>query len=262
MGNVIENKFEKIGARARFVEGRGPDFSVNVLRDRNGEYFELACGNEAVVTVLDVRPKDRHLLLLANVGGQRGPRTVRSRFLCGHDERHWFVAAVPESRPARDVSAAKDALKPEAVWESMRKHGVSMADRDLRKTAGFLRQGEWFFLPRRDLKVNLNFVLRNEPIRRGRGKPHICQELYRQGGERVHVCNRWPNGLTDLQFRSLSEEMRRKERWTVMRRNPRAYVRGTVRHPDHKTIYLAFWHEVVMNTETQAAAMRHVAFLD
>jgi hypothetical protein len=76
------------------------------------------------------------------------------------------------------------------------------------------------------------------------------------------VCNRWPNGLTDLQFRSLSEEMRRKERWTVMRRNPRAYVRGTVRHPDHKTIYLAFWHEVVMNTETQAAAMRHVAFLD
>jgi len=47
-----------------------------------------------------------------------------------------------------------------------------------------------------------------------------------------------------------------------MVRNPRAFVRGTVRHSDHKTIFLEGWHEVFMNTETQAAAMRNVAFLD
>lgn len=39
------------------------------------------------VQVIDARPKDRHLLL--KVGD--------ARYLMGHDERHWFVAAIPES---------------------------------------------------------------------------------------------------------------------------------------------------------------------
>jgi hypothetical protein len=39
-------------------------------------------------------------------------------------------------------------------------------------------------------------------------------------------------------------------------------VKGSVRHPDHKTIWLPYWHQVVMNTETRAIAMRNVAFLD
>jgi hypothetical protein len=47
-----------------------------------------------------------------------------------------------------------------------------------------------------------------------------------------------------------------------MRRNSGVYVRGRVSHPDHRTIHLNGWHQVVMNTETQAPAMRNVAFLD
>ena len=47
-----------------------------------------------------------------------------------------------------------------------------------------------------------------------------------------------------------------------MRRNPGVYVRGKVRHADHKTIALHGWHRVLMNTEDQASAMRNVAFLD
>jgi hypothetical protein len=35
-----------------------------------------------------------------------------------------------------------------------------------------------------------------------------------------------------------------------------------VRHRDHQTIILDGWHEVAMNTEQQAAAMRQVTFLD
>ncbi len=261
MGNAIRDKFEKMGARAQvIVEPDSAEFEVNVLRDKHGEYFQVRHGDHTSVTVLDVRPKDRHLLLMSRTG-ERFEDISRSKFLCGHDERHWFVAAVPESQNARDVASAKDALKPQAVWDSMRKFGVPMSDRDLRKTAGFVRQGEWFFLPRPDLKVNLAFVLRHEPIRRGRGKPHICQELFREGGEQVYVNDRFPNGLTVAEYNARPQKWRNSMRWTVMRRNPRAYVRGTVRHPDHKTIHLEFWHEVVMNSERDGRAFADVAFM-
>jgi hypothetical protein len=40
------------------------------------------------------------------------------------------------------------------------------------------------------------------------------------------------------------------------------FVRGRIRHPDHKAVTLHGWHRVVMNTEGQSRAMRHVAFLD
>jgi hypothetical protein len=35
--------------------------------------------------------------------------------------------------------------------------------------------------------------------------------------------------------------------WRVMRRNPKVFVRGTVRHADHKTVLLDGWHEVFSN---------------
>ena len=45
-------------------------------------------------------------------------------------------------------------------------------------------------------------------------------------------------------------------------RDATVHVRGAVSHPDHATITLAGWHRVRMNTENEAAAMRHVAFYD
>lgn len=47
-----------------------------------------------------------------------------------------------------------------------------------------------------------------------------------------------------------------------MRRDAGVYVRGRVRHADHRTIALQCWHKVLMNTENQSRAMRNVAFLD
>jgi hypothetical protein len=38
----------------------------------------------------------------------RGGKGLR-KFLCGHDERHWFVAEVPRGTTVRE---AKEALKP------------------------------------------------------------------------------------------------------------------------------------------------------
>ena len=107
-------------------------------------------------------------------------------------------------------------------------------------------------------------IFRNEPIARGGGKPHMCEELVRQGGELVYVSPQHPQGLTELQHRWLISRnpKLRNLQWVVQRRNPLVFVRGKVRHADHKTIVLDGWHQVLMNTESQSVAMRHVAFID
>jgi hypothetical protein len=205
----------------------------------------------------------RHLLLLVDTPATKDADQM-SAYLCGHDERHWFVAAIPEKADAWDVQAAKDALKPDAVWEAMREYQVPPEHRDRRRTAAFIRQGEWFFIPRPMLRLQGGPVLKNEPIQRGAGKPHRCQFLYRprESGEFVWVNEDHPNGLTDAEYYGLSKADRRKLGWRRTVRNARVYVKGNIRHPDHKTVWLSEWHEVVMNTETESQAMADMAFLD
>ena len=264
--DALERPFRKMGARVKFGEPETPRWvrevqplALDVHRDREGEYFHIRKRADVSVEVLEVLPKDRHLVLLARVPGIRGSET-KSRFLLGHDERHWFVAAIPEQSPVTTVAAAKQALKPEAVI--LREIDVRARIRDRRINKARIRQGEWFFVPARSVRIRTGRILKNEPLRRGGGKPHVCQELYREGGETVYVNGQYPNGLTQAEFGRLSEKARTQPGWSRMVRNPRAFVRGTVRHSDHKTIFLEGWHEVFMNTETQAAAMRNVAFLD
>ncbi len=112
--------------------------------------------------------------------------------------------------------------------------------------------------------VDPKLVLTNEPLRRGGGKPHMVEFLYRSGGEVVYVCPQKPMIFTQGQFNSLLSRNPDAKHWawSTMRRNPSVYVKGRVRHADHATIVLHEWHRVLMNTETQAVAMRHVAFLD
>jgi hypothetical protein len=235
---------------------------IDIAHDAHGEYFDVRLRRDAFVNVLDVQSGDRHLLLSA-VGSQwPGQAAQESKFLCGHDERAWFTAAIPEKADVRNVQDAKDALKPEAVWEAMREFGVPMDQRDHRRTEAFVRQGEWFFIPRPNAPIDLTRVLRNEPIRRGAGKPHMCELLYQYGGEPVRVCSSFPNGLTDAEFEQLTEREQKRWHWHVMTRGACAFVKGMIRHPDHEPVWLDGWHEVVMNTETQALAMKHVAFLD
>jgi hypothetical protein len=243
--------FAKMGARIRISESPRAMLTVDIRRDRQGEFFLLTKPAEADPHVLDVRPKERHLLLMAE----------GSKFLCGHDERHWFVAAVPGGG-VTNVKAAMDALKPPQVWQAIRASGLRLGKRNRRKTEAFIRQGEWFFLPRPRMVVDQLWVMLDEPIRRGSGKPHLCQYLYRTGGETVFVHRRHPNGLSAPEFARLSEDERSLRGWRRMQRDAAVYVRGAVRHPDHKTIHLPHWHQVVMNTESQAPSMRHVAFLD
>jgi hypothetical protein len=256
----LSKGFQKLGARVREKVDRHVRLRLDVMRDHDGEYFMVRHGEDVRVDVLEVTPSNRHLLL--SVNGALDGAGARSTFLCGRDEFHWFVAAIPESAQADTVLAAMDALKPREVWESIREHKLPEWERNSRRNAAFLRQGEWFFLPRPWLEVNAKEVLENEPIRRGAGKPHICRHLYRTGGEAVYVSSEHPNGLSYHQYRHLPRKERKRQRWTHMTRDARVFVKGTVQHADHKVLWLPYWHQVVMNTETQSSAMRNVAFLD
>ena len=130
----LVRQFDRIGARVRFVPPlRG--FALDV-RD---ECFEIARPPHVVARVVAAEPASRHLLLLAEGGASR------DRFVCGHDERHWFVAAVPGA-PAT-VAAALQALKPGAV-----------------------RQAEGFFVPAPEACPDPWLVLRREPHVYARGR--------------------------------------------------------------------------------------------
>lgn len=110
--------------------------------DRRGEFFDIQTEESVVLEVLDVQPRDRHLLLMSRelVINRNVPET-KSKFLCGHDERHWFVAGVPESAPVSSVATAMEALKPALVRDLERGLRGKLERRQGRKTPTFKRQG-------------------------------------------------------------------------------------------------------------------------
>ena len=265
--SLLERKFEDMGARLKISNGqsgsrfrRDVGIRLNVLSDKKGEFFELVLNGDSPPEVLDVQADDRHLLLLARstVDGD----ALKSKFLCGHDERHWFVAAIPEKAPVGTVRQAKEALKPQEVQS--RQVGLNAKKRNKRKNEAYTRQGEWFFIPA-DIDPKADLILKDEPITRGNGsKPHMCEFLHRSGGETVYVCSRYPNGVNATTYNQLirTEKGAKSWAWRVMTRDAAVYVKGRISHADHATITLHGWHRVVMNTESKAAAMRNVAFLD
>jgi hypothetical protein len=268
----LEKKFEKIGARLKVSTipeptlQRGQRFTgglpasegvrINVLKDKEGTYFDIRRGSNVDVEVLDVRPGDRHLLLMTR--NSEG----KSKFLCGADERDFFTAAIPESSSASNVPQAMEALKPGAVLSAQGKKKIKTKDKKRRKTEAYVRQGEWFFTKTPNLKVDEKLILKNEPLRRGRAKPHMAEFLYRTGGVPVYTNFKHPNGLTAIAYAALSPDERKNGHWRQMVRDPQVYVKGAIRHSDHRTLKLDGWHEVHINTEGKSRAMRSVAFLD
>ena len=270
----LERAFESMGARLR-VEVLRPAFrwdgailstgySLDIGHDRHGQFFAVRGDEESLAavdfTLLQKQEHDRHLLLLAK--SENGRR--KDRFLCGHDEREWFVAAIPGT--ASTVVQAKEALKPAPVRQAQSRKGLNARQANSRHNAAFRRQGEWFFVPvDSPLVMDPKLILRHEPISRGGGsKPHLVEQLYRTGGEVVYVHQQYPRGLTQKQYEELLLRRPAAKRWSwrQMRRNPGVYARGSVRHPDHETIVLHDWCRVLMNEEHQAPARQNLAFLD
>ena len=276
MKTDIEKPFVAIGARVEVTPLTARDrrigrqwmtrtmastpMLVDVKRDGRDERFTVTHHSDSDVRVISVNASCQHLVLTMKPKDHPARRT----FLCGRDESHWFVAAIPERANVRTVQDAMDALKPPEVWASIRMHDVPESQWNARRTAAFVRQGEWFFIPRPEEDGRARRVLHREPLSRGLGsQPHRCEEVFRLGGQDVWVSDRFPRGLSDQQFRKLPERSRKSLFWQRMRRGARAFARGWVRHRDHATVTLDGWHEIVMNTESQATAMREqVVFLD
>jgi hypothetical protein len=225
MTSEIQQAFEAIGADV-LVETAGNVFEIDIRQNGDREVYRLKYPqtDSILAEALDVKPRLRHLVL--DVTGWRLP--VSGRYLCGHDERHWFVASVPFDRQTTTVRGAMEALKPEVVLREQKRKGVKHR-RNRRKAAAYVRQGEWFFLPRPMMHVGERAV-RNGRLVRGGGKPHRVEWLYRpEGGDET-------------------------------------FVRGAVSHPDHETIYLQVWHRVVQNNEAEptpvARPVTRMTYLD
>ena len=261
MKTQLETMFERMGARVRVhpnINSRNPA-GIDIRTDKFGEYFDIGVDGSDLVEyeVIDIQPEQRHLLLMARRD------TGKQKFLCGHDERHWFVCAVPGASVS-SVGNAMESLQPVEVTRAVQRRVKRVKNRLRRKNKAFVRQGEWFFVPASGV-VNPKFVLKNEPLSRGFGsKPHMCQFLFRSGGEVVLVCAKCPQGVSESQYRQLllTDPGAKSWNWTRMMREPTVYVRGRIWHPDHKTVVLMDWHRVLMNTERNAPWARAVAFLD
>lgn len=258
---LLQKSFARMGARlaVRDDVSSSRRAGIDIRTDGDGEYFHIDVdANERVeYQVIDLQPRMRHLLLMART------ETGKQKFLCGHDERHWFVCAVPGSSVSNVVNAM-EALQPIFVRGAVHRRVKRVKDRLRRKNKAFVRQGEWFFVPVPNLIVNPKSILKNEPVSRGFGKPHMCQFMYRTGGEVVWVSKRHPLGVSRERYRELITTIPEASHWgwRQMMREPTVYVRGRVWHPDHKTIVLNDWHRVLMNTEREAPGARSVVFLD
>ena len=116
--------FSRMGARLKIqVPGarQREKIRIDIGRDRDGEFFDLRCLAGIEPEVLQVVPPARHLLLIVRDG------QAKNKFLLGHDERHWFVAAVPGDH-VRDVPTAIASLRPlrqDAATRSGRVSGSS-----------------------------------------------------------------------------------------------------------------------------------------
>jgi len=261
MGNEsIERQFAKMGARAKIRElTRGTaDYTLDVRRDKQGEFYDIGFRPDAEceLQVINIDPDDRHMVVLFK-GDDR-----KDRYLCGHDERSWFVAAVPGG--ANTVWEAKEALKPDQARESQDKKRVRKNKRNKRHNEGYLRQGEWFFIPEPRLVVDEKLIIRNEPIRRGRGKAHMVEEIYRRNGTTVYVNREHPDGIGVKAYQDLlaKDPSQTSKGWRQMVRNAEVYGRGKVSHADHATVELPGWHRIVPNTESKTTWATSMTFLD
>lgn len=266
MSNHLKLSFQRMGAELDIEDTkrlRGSKFSIDIKNTKQGERFLISgadIGREDI-KILDVNKEDRHLLLMWH-DREEG---VKHRFLAGHDERHWFVAAVPGDN-VKNVPEAMEALKPEAVKKRESQVGIRGKARNERWNQARKRQGEWFFIPMWNALPKNKVVLKNEPIMRGGGgKPHMCEFMTRQGGTRVWVCDRYPNGIEDVAYHKLLKKNPTAKTWNWQMRvaEAKVYVRGRISHADHATLNLGNdWHEVFMNTENEAPSKRHMRFLD
>jgi len=84
MDMKLAQKFERLGARVKFDCLDEGELRLDIRRDEEGEFFDLRFNPQVVsaLQALDVRPRDRHLLLMARLPEQ--PKELQK-----HLRRFW-----------------------------------------------------------------------------------------------------------------------------------------------------------------------------
>jgi len=213
--DLLERKFREVGVPLRLDNDRSW-FGINVGRHRDREWIALSPGDSSV-EVMDSDGDHRQLLLLVRETDGWG-RPSKSKILCGRDESSLFSVRVTGSRVINTVAAAHEALKPVELRSAP---GARRGPRY--RNPRVIRQGDWFFVPRPDLgRQEWPGSQRNARLSTG-GNPHIVDYLH---GETRNLF-RPPSFFWDRGF---------------------VFARGFVRHKDHRTISLPYWHRVLPNS--------------
>jgi len=174
----------------------------------------------------------------------------KRHYLMGMDERHLFIAELP--RPATTVAAAHAALRPNEAGSTTAHSGK------------VVRQGEWFFL----LPSPAESVLLEEGIRTNRvvawrktaigpvfdGSPSEHALTAMSGNARVRQRQGNPHVADEVVILS----------GTIPAEGRRVFVRGAIRHPEHKTVTVDGWRKVLRNAEpiSNDQRQRRVAWVD
>ena len=243
--NKLERAFSKMKAelqikRTKTVQTRRrgrvivtPTRESYTVDVKNGKFiFDLQNSN-AKVSIQEADPENKHILVnvqndnvLVTKDGVEHKNVTTDKWLCGHDERDWFVASVTGST----IWEAKQNLKPVEVRQ--KEVGLKTKEKQKRKNKAFLRQGEWFFVPDPLFKASEGFILKDEPMSRpGGGKPHIVEEVVRSGGHTVYFDG--ISVLTPKEYEKVDKV--NKLRFRQRTADAAVYGRGYVKHPDHKT---------------------------
>ena len=225
---VLERRFAAIGARVK-VDGRAKAGATRIdVRwiDRASLRLRFA-GATTSAGRHRGGPRRPLLLLLVRDGGEKG------KFLCGYDERHWFVAAIPEGGAASAASTSAKACAAAGGGPRRPLTGCGQGSPPAAQ-CGVRPAGRVVLPAGASLASRSTSVRRDEPLSRGRGKVHVLALAFRRGGETVFVNAAHPSGITEASYERLSAEQRRG--LARMVRDPELYAKGAVRHPDHNTI--------------------------
>lgn len=162
--------------------------------------------------------------------------TDRTRhFLLGRDERQLFMCQLP--RPCTSVAQAHECLK-----------APNLKMFEGRAPGRTIRQGEWFFVNTSDEeqevlekgiktgKINVVEKANIGAIFRRRGKPHTADFL---------CTHTFPKKTKKGVGADASQAKIEYEERAV-------FVRGAIRHSDHKTVKFSKWRRVVKNNEQEA----------
>jgi len=241
-----ENKNNHRNEKFRIYPGTNPEIRINVINTDQEKKQLILQVKEPEVTFkqiyqlgykerIDKYMNDPTARIIDNKTVELTQTTSAEdrTFLMGVDERQLFITQLRQK--CRTVDEAHHFLK---------RNVIRFANN--RSAIGTSRQGEWFFIEtnqsiRDDIEMKIKrteaFIKHKQNIGdilgRSGGNPHIADE--------IAILPR----IDDHK----SIESKNRSRIVSPHFRHRVFVKGNVRHKDHKTVHFRNWREVIINNE-------------